>query len=81
MRDAPAPEPSSNFPSSFRSHACAAIGPSGSEEVDVNVTRSPVLGDTGSTEKAAVGARLLIVTVRLSVALPPSSSVTFSQTL
>src|SRR5436309_3780840 len=57
------------------------MGPSGSDEVDVNVTGSPVLGETGSTPNAAVGAWLSTVTVWLAVFVPPSSSVTLSETV
>ena len=81
VRVALVPVPSSNLPSSFRSQASVTVCPSGSDDVEVNVTGSPVLGDTGSTPNAAVGARLLIVTVWLIVAVPPSSSVTLSETV
>ena len=53
----------SKVPSSSRSHSFVAIDPSGSEEVDVNVTGSPVSGDEGETENAGDGARLPGLTV------------------
>ena len=50
--------PSSKLPSLFRSHAYEAIEPSGSDELDVKVTSSPVLGLDGLKSNEAVGLRL-----------------------
>src|SRR4051812_4495428 len=80
-RDAVFPVPSSNLPSLFVSHACDAIVPSGSLEVDVSVTFWPGEVGFGEISKAAVGARFVTVTVCCSVELSPLSSVTFSPTV
>src|SRR3954471_11171769 len=71
------PVPSSKAPSLSRSHACAAIEPSGSDELDVNVTGSRVSGAAGALENAATGGRFATVTVLDTVVLAPLSSVTF----
>src|SRR5439155_15249094 len=80
-REAVPPVASPNVPSLFRSHDCEASVPSGSLDDDVKVTVSPVLGEAGALEKAAVGALLATVTWRVVVAESPLSSVTFRPTV
>jgi hypothetical protein len=68
------PLPSSNAPSPSRSHASAASGPSGSDEVEVNTAVWPTRGAALLVVKAAAGRRLPTVTVCSAVASAPSAS-------
>src|SRR5690349_10729458 len=68
--------PSLKLPSLLRSHAYEAIVPSGSLDVDVRVTSSPVCGDEGDTPNEAVGGRLPTSTVCEITSVAPLSSVT-----
>jgi hypothetical protein len=63
-----------------RSHACEAIEPSGSIELDANVTGSFVCGSAGVLVNAAVGARFATLIVRVEMCCAPLLSVTRSLT-
>ncbi len=87
VREAVVPVPSSNWPSSSRSHARPVTEPSESVEVSVKSTLWPACGDAGETVKAAAGGWLtgggggaVTTTLRLATALAPSSSVTRTRT-
>jgi hypothetical protein len=54
---------------------------SGSVDVDVNVTWSPVFGEAGELPNAAVGPRFVALTTWLVLALAPLLSVTRRRTV
>ena len=80
-REAVAPVVSPNTPSLLRSHDCEAIVPSESDDDDVNVIVSPVLGEAGVLAKAATGGRVVTVTTRDAIELAPRLSVAFRRTV
>ena len=73
------PPERSNLPSLLRSHSCLASGPSGSPEVDANVTSLPSTGLAGETVKAACGGALTGI-VPVAMPNPPPVSVTLTAT-
>src|SRR3954454_18015596 len=80
VRDTLVVVPSPKAPSSLRSQASAEIGPSGSVDVDLNVTRWPGVGAVGVNVNDAAGAwsaTTSTVPVAVSVVVPlPTVSVT-----
>src|SRR3954451_17006333 len=73
--------PSSKAPSLSRSHACDAIVPSGSVEVELKLTAEPLTGAAGVTVNEATGERFATVMVLLATLVAPRSSVTCSRTV
>ena len=71
----------SKLPLLSRSQAVDWIEPSGSLELEVNVTRSPELGFCGEKSNDAVGARSPTLIVFVATSVAPLSSVTSSPTV
>src|SRR3954447_13964947 len=66
----------SNVPSSLRSHVVASGRPSGSVDVEPNVTGPSVVGAAGEIVNAALGGWLVAVTVFVAMSVAPLESVT-----